>query len=44
MKIVYYLAYVLAAVFLLGETARRGLSYFSINATTMIEYRRGVVP
>jgi hypothetical protein len=37
MKMVYYLAYVMAAVFLLGETARRGLSYFSINATTMVE-------
>ena len=24
-------------VFILGETLRRGLSYFSINATTMVE-------
>ncbi len=37
MKVVYYLAYVMAAVFILGETVRRGLSYFSINATTMVE-------
>ena len=37
MKIVYYLTYVMAFVFLVGETARRGLNYFSINATTMVE-------
>lgn len=27
----------MAAMFILGETLRRGLSYFSINATTMVE-------
>jgi hypothetical protein len=37
MRIVYYLTYVMAFVFILGETVRRGFSYFSINATTMIE-------
>jgi len=37
MKIVYYLTYVMSAVFILGETLRRGLSYFTVNATTMVE-------
>ncbi len=37
MRIVYILTWVMVAVFLLGETARRGIGYFSINATTMIE-------
>jgi hypothetical protein len=37
MKAVYYLAYAMSAVFLIGETARRGIGYFSINATTMVE-------
>lgn len=37
MKAVYYFNFVLAFVFLAGETARRGISYFSINATTMLE-------
>ncbi|MEM9568649.1 MAG: hypothetical protein AAF974_10115 [Cyanobacteria bacterium P01_E01_bin.34] len=37
MKTVHILAYVMAAVFILGETLRRGVDYFSINATTMIE-------
>ena len=37
MRIVYYLTYLMVAVFLIGETARRGIGYFSINATTMIE-------
>jgi hypothetical protein len=37
MKVVYYLTYVMAFVFLAGETARRGIGYFSVNATTMIE-------
>lgn len=27
----------MAAVFIFGETLRRGIGYFSINATTMIE-------
>jgi hypothetical protein len=37
MKIVYYVTYAMAFVFLVGETARRGIGYFSVNATTMIE-------
>ena len=37
MKVVYWLTYVMAFVFLVGETARRGIGYFSVNATTMIE-------
>lgn len=37
MKVVYFLTYFMAAIFTLGETLRRGLSYFSINATTMME-------
>ncbi|MBY3027089.1 hypothetical protein [Rhizobium leguminosarum] len=37
MKIVYYVTIVMAFVFLLGETARRGMAYFAVNATTMIE-------
>lgn len=37
MRVVYWLTYLMALVFLLGETARRGLSYFLINATTMLE-------
>jgi hypothetical protein len=44
MRIVYYLTYVMAFVFLVGETARRGLGYFAVNATTMIEdYLCGVL-
>jgi hypothetical protein len=27
----------MAVVFIVGETSRRGLGYFSINATTMVE-------
>lgn len=37
MKIVVYFNFIIAFVFLAGETARRGISYFSINATTMLE-------
>ena len=37
MKIVYYMTYIMAFVFLVGETSRRGFGYFSINATTMFE-------
>ena len=37
MKIVYYTTYIMAFVFIAGETVRRGLSYLSVNATTMIE-------
>ena len=44
MKIVIYFNYIVAFVFLAGETARRGLSYFSVNATTMLEdYVAGIV-
>ena len=43
MKFVYYLSWFMAFVFIVGETARRGLGYFSINATTMVEdYLSGV--
>jgi hypothetical protein len=31
------MTYLMALTFLGGETARRGLAYFSVNATTMIE-------
>ena len=37
MKIVLFFNFIIAFVFLAGETARRGISYFSINATTMLE-------
>ena len=37
MKIVHILTYVMAVVFIVVETSRRGLDYFSINATTMVE-------
>lgn len=37
MKIVSYITYLMALVFILGETLRRGFSYFSVNATTMVE-------
>ena len=37
MKILISFNFIIAFVFLAGETARRGLSYFSINATTMLE-------
>lgn len=44
MKVVYYLSYVMAFMFLVGETVRRGVSYFSVNATTMVEdYLCGVL-
>ena len=34
----------MGAIFILGETARRGLDYFAINATTMLEdYGSGVL-
>ena len=32
-----FMALLMAALFVVGETSRRGLGYFSINATTMIE-------
>ena len=37
MKSVHFMAYAMGAIFILGETSRRGLDYFSINATTMLE-------
>lgn len=37
MKVLTYLAYALSFVFVFGETNRRGLEYFNINATTMLE-------
>jgi hypothetical protein len=37
MKAAYYMAYIMSFVFILGETSRRGIEYFSINATTMVE-------
>ncbi|MES2127830.1 MAG: hypothetical protein V4463_11210 [Pseudomonadota bacterium] len=41
---VFHASYALALVFIFGETGRRGLGYFSINATTMIEdYLAGVI-
>ena len=37
MKVVHLLVYIMAFVFLVGETARRGIDYFTVNATTMLE-------
>ena len=38
------MAYAMGAIFILGETARRGLDYFAINATTMLEdYGSGIL-
>ena len=37
MKGTQALAYAMGAMFILGETARRGIDYFSVNATTMLE-------
>ena len=37
MKAAYFAAYIMAFVFIAGETLRRGLSYLSVNATTMVE-------
>ena len=43
MKTVVYFNFIIAFVFLAGKTARRGISYFSINATKMLEdYVAGV--
>jgi hypothetical protein len=36
-KIVNYFSYAMAFVFVVGETARRGIGYVSVNATTMFE-------
>ena len=44
MKATQALAYAIGAMFILGETARRGIDYFSINATTMLEdYGSGIL-
>ena len=37
MKTAYSAAWIMAFVFIAGETVRRGLSYLSVNATTMVE-------
>lgn len=37
MRIVYYFTYLMAFVFIVGESMRRGLEYLSINTTTMLE-------
>ena len=37
MKFVHPLVYIMAFVFVVGETARRGIGYFTVNATTMLE-------
>lgn len=37
MKAAYIAAWIMAFVFIAGETLRRGLSYLSVNATTMVE-------
>ena len=44
MKGTQALAYAMGAMFILGETARRGIDYFSVNATTMLEdYGSGIL-
>ena len=44
MKSTQALAYGMGAIFIIGETARRGIGYFSINATTMLEdYGSGIL-
>lgn len=44
MKVVFYFNFIVAFIFLAGETARRGIFYFSINATTMLEdYVAGII-
>ena len=37
MKVVFHLSYVIGLVFIIGETLKRGIGYFAINATTMFE-------
>lgn len=36
-KFLNFMAYPMILVFTLGETVRRGVGYFSVNATTMLE-------
>lgn len=44
MKGTQAMAYAMGAAFIIGETARRGIGYFSINATTMLEdYGSGIL-
>jgi hypothetical protein len=44
MKGTQALAYAMGAMFILSETARRGIDYFSINATTMLgDYGSGIL-
>lgn len=44
MRVVYTLTYVMAFLFLAGKTARRGIRYFAVNVTTMLEdYLCGIV-
>ena len=44
MKGTQALAYGMGALFIVGETARRGIDYFAINATTMLEdYGSGIL-
>ena len=44
MKGTQAMAYAMGAIFILGETARSGLDYFAINATTMLEdYGSGIL-
>lgn len=37
MKVTHFMTYIMSVIFIIGETARRGINYFSVNATTMIE-------
>ena len=37
MKFVYYMTYPMILLYTLGETLRRGIGYFPISATTMLE-------
>ncbi len=44
MKGTQALAYAMGAMFILGEIARRGIDYLSVNATTILEdYGSGIL-
>jgi len=44
LRIIYYLTFGFGIFFLLIENLRRGVSYFAVNATTMIEdYLMGII-
>lgn len=44
MKSIYYITFGFGVFFLLIENLRRGVSYFAVNATTMIEdYLMGII-